>query len=178
MTILNSKFDIIGRDPHQSARAGLLVVLPVRNPPAVQSDGTPTAGSIKAGTIVVMHTADGKAAAADNAAGAGLGGYPTLLFTAIDGDADFDGAFVHKVTCIQGGAEFQLQTGTSGTVVGAAFPVGTPLTVSTGADVGKWMIAAAGGTKQIYGFVGQDGYDAVKGVLNVIVPQGLSPAMP
>jgi hypothetical protein len=176
MTILNSKFDIIGRDPHQNARAGLLVVLPVNSPPAVQSDGTPTAGSIVAGTIVAMNTS-GKAVVADNAAGAKLGGYPTLLFTAIDGDADFDGAFVHRVTCIQGGAEFQL--GLTANVVGTTgFVVGTPLTVSTGADVGKWMVAAAGGTKQIYGFVGQDGIDTAKGILNVIVPQGLSPAMP
>jgi hypothetical protein len=39
-----------------------------------------------------------------------------------------------------------------------------------------WLLATS--NKQIYGFVGPDGYDSVAGTVSVIVPQGVSPMMP
>lgn len=177
MTILNSKFDIIGRDPHSNARAGLLVVLPVYQGGATWVDpstGSPVAGSIVAGTIVAMNDS-GEAVVADNTT-TRQGAYPSLLFTTIDGDTDFDGAFVHKITCIQGGAEFKLgaTANVSGTL--ASFTPGKPLMVGTSATAGKWLLATS--NKQIYGYVGQDGYDSTTETVSVIVPQGVSPMMP
>ena len=176
MTILNSQFDVISRDPHKNALAGLMVVLDVKNPPSpygsLPASGTPVPGSIAAGTIVVMDNT-GKAIAADN--DDALTDAPQMLFIAVDGDQDYDGAFVHKLTCIQGGGEFQLDTGN---YVAGPYDPGDKLTCGdTGTtSVGQFRLAASG--EQIYGMVGADGQDVVKGVLYIIIPQGISPAMP
>jgi len=171
MTILNSNFDIIGHDPHANARAGLMTVLDVdgfAGPYAsLPASGTPVAGSIPAGSIVVMN-ASGNAILADNDAMAANA--PQMLFVTVDGDQDYSGAFVGKLTCIQGGAEFQLDTAN---FVAAAYSPGDWLTCSNAAAAGQFRAVAA--TEQIYGMVGQLGYDSVKDTLHVIIPQGISP---
>ena len=169
MTILNSQFDVISRDPHKNALAGLMVVLDVKNAPgpydSLPASGTPVPGDIPAGTIVVMDT-DGSAIVADGAVVTA----PAMLFITVDGDQDYDGAFVHKLTCIQGGGEFKLDTNN---FVAGSYTPGNFLTCANGADAGKFRVATSG--EQIYGMVGSDGNDTVNNTLSIIIPQGISP---
>ncbi len=168
MTQLESKFDVISHDPHPAALASQMVVLNVASPPAPAASGTPTPGTIQAGTIVVMD-ANGEAIPADNDDSSTDA--PCMLFVAIDGDVDYDGAFVHKVTCMAGGGELQVEN-----YVAAAYTPGQMLTCghAGGTSIGQWRAAASG--EQIYGVVGPDGLDTVENVLDVIVPQGIAPA--
>lgn len=170
MTILNSQFDVISHDPHRNALAGLMTVLAVKDAPgpydSLPASGTPVAGNIPAGTIVVMDS-NGEAVVADGASVSA----PAMLFLTVDGDQDYDGAFVHKITCIQGGGEFQLDTNN---FVAGSYSPGDFLTCANGADAGKFRVATAG--EQIYGMVGADGQDTSKGTLRIIIPQGISPA--
>jgi hypothetical protein len=170
MTILNSQFDVISHDPHKNALAGLMTVLAVKNAPgpydSLPASGTPVPGAIPSGTIVVMDT-DGKAIVADGAVVTA----PAMLFITVDGDQDYDGAFVHKLTCIQGGGEFRLDTNN---FVTDTYTPGEFLTCANGTDAGKFRKAVAG--EQIYGMVNQDGQDTVNNTLDIIVPQGISPA--
>ena len=169
MTILNSQFDVISRDPHKNALAGLMVVLDVKNAPgpydSLPASGTPVPGDIPAGTIVVMDT-DGAAIVADGAVVTA----PAMLFITVDGDQDYDGAFVHKLTCIQGGGEFKLDTNN---FVAGSYTPGNFLTCANGADAGKFRVATI--NEQIYGMVGPDGNDTVNNTLSIIIPQGISP---
>lgn len=174
MTILNSMFDIIGHDPHANARAGLLTILEVEGfagPYAsLPASGTPQPGNIPAGSIVVMN-ANGNAILADN--DDALTNAPSMLFVTIDGDQDYSGAFVGKLTCIQGGAEFQLDTEN---FRAAAYAPGDWLTCDDAtAGVAGNFRAVAGG-EQIYGMVGPLGYNATDDTLHVIIPQGIAPA--
>lgn len=174
MTILNSSFDIIGFDPHINARAGLMTVLSVEGfagPYAsLPASGTPVAGSIPAGAVVVMN-ASGNALAADN--DDALTSAPSMLFVTIDGDMDYGGAFVGKLTCIQGGAEFRLDTAN---FRAATYAPGDWLTCDDGTAgvAGNFRAVASG--EQIYGMVGPEGYDATNDTLHVIIPQGIAPA--
>ena len=170
MTQLESKFDVISHDPHPAALASQMVVLDVKNPPSPQPSGTPTPGSIYPGTIVIMDT-DGKAIPADN--DDAKTDAPCLMFVAIDGDVDYDGAFVHKMTCMAGGGELLVENYVSDT-----YQPGDMLTCghAGGTSIGKWRKAASG--EQIYGVVGPEGLDTVNEVLDVIVPQGIAPAGP
>jgi hypothetical protein len=176
MTLLNSQFDVVSRDPHPNARAGLMVVLAVDSPPSpygsLPAGGTPVAGNIPAGAIVVMKT-NGKAILADN--DNALTNAPQMFFITVDGDQDFDGAFVHVLTCIQGGGEFVLDTAN---FVSTTYNPGDMLTCghAGGSSVGKFRKAATG--EQIYGMVGPEGQDTTKGTLQIIIPQGISPAKP
>lgn len=176
MTILTSQFDVISRDPHPNARAGLMVVLDVNNPPSPYSSlpasGTPVAGDIPAGAIVVMNSS-GKAILADNDDASTNA--PQMFFITVDGDQDLDGAFVHKLTCIQGGGEFLLDTGN---FESDTYAPGDLLTCgdAAGSSEGQFRKAASG--EQIYGMVGPDGYDSVNDTLAIIIPQGISPALP
>lgn len=180
MTILNSQFDVISRDPHKNAQAGLMVVLHVEGAPTPYSSlpagGTPVAGNIPAGAIVMMN-ANGNAVLADPAAVGYPISKPVLHYITVDGDQDYDGAFVHTITCIQGGGEFLLDTGN---FVAGAYTPGDLLTPAGGANAGKFTAATAGpapgpGTEHIYGVVGSQGYDSVKDTLHIIIPQGMSP---
>lgn len=172
MSILNSSFDVITHDPPEHAKAGLAMVLAVNSPPAVSGSGTPTAGVIPAGAIVIMNAA-GQAIIADN--NSATTNAPCLMFVTIDGDMDLDGSFVHKVTCIQGGIEIQTPQ-----YVAAVYNSGDMLTcgdsLATPTEVGKFRAAASG--EQIYGIVGPLGLNATKGCLDVIIPQGICPAAP
>jgi hypothetical protein len=172
MTLLNSQFDVISRDPHKNAQAGLMVVLDVEGATSpygsLPASGTPVAGVIPAGSIVVMN-ANGKAVPADN----DILTAPQMLFITVDGDMDYDGAFVHKLTCIQGGGEFQLDTNN---YVAGAYAPGDMLTCGDAGTSSVGMFRVAAGGEQIYGMVGPDGQDSVKYTLAIIIPQGISPA--
>jgi hypothetical protein len=175
MTQLNSKFDVVSRDPHPNARAGLTVILDVEGAPGPYSpggpgSGTPIPGNIAAGMIVVMNTS-GRAVIADNAAV--LTNAPQMFYVAIDGDRDYDGAFVHSITTIQGGMEIVTDL-----YVPDAYVPGNMLTcgevVGPNDYRGYFRKALAG--EQIYGMVGSDGFDTIENTLHVIIPQGISPA--
>jgi len=161
MSKLNSNFDIISHDPHPNAGAGLLTVLEVNG--ASGGYGTPSAGNIDAGTLISMNTS-GKAVKADNSSD-----YPTLTFITIDGDKDFDGAFVHKITCVKGG-EFLLDAVNYDAA--PTYTAGLPLMAGTGATAGKFTKATAG--KQIIGYVGAQGEDTTNNTLHVIMTQGVA----
>lgn len=183
MALLNSNFDVISRDPLKTALAGLVVVLDVQGASSPYStlpaSGTPAAGLIAAGSIVVMNQG-GKAVLADTAnttSNPTVGGTaaPCLMFITVDGDQDYDGSFVHKLTCIQGGGEFKLDT--------ANFVTDTylPCDLLTCGESGgptdtSGMFRIATTDEQIYGIVGSDGYDAVNDTLSIIIPQGICPA--
>ncbi len=169
MSILTSGFDVITHDPPENAKAALALVLSVYNPPAVSSSGTPTARTNPAGSIVVMNST-GYAIPADNDAATTHA--PALMFITIDGDMDYDGSFVHKLTCIQGGIEILTPQ-----YVVTSYTPGAMLTcgqASGTACVGKFR--AVGSGEQIYGVVGPRGVNATTGLLDVIIPQGISPA--
>lgn len=153
MSLLNSKFDIVSVD-NPVALASLAQVLPVDSPPSLGVNGTPQAGVIPPGAIVVMNSA-GKAVLGST------GADPQLAFVTVDGNMDYSGAFVQKLTCLHGGVTIK----TDQFVAGAFLP-GLPVSFS----LGKVKLRAAG--EQIIGFVGPGGLDAVEGVLEVILPQG------
>jgi len=176
MTLLNSQFDVISRDPHPNARAGLMVVLPVKDAPSpydsLPASGTPVAGDIPPGACIMMNSS-GEAELADN--DDALTNAPALLFITVDGDMDYDGAFVHRITCIQGGGEFQLDTNNFKT---DTYNPGDKMTcddVGTGTP-GRFRKATSG--EAIYGIVGPAGADTQKGTLNILIPQGWAPAHP
>jgi hypothetical protein len=176
MTQLNSKFDVVSRDPHPNARAGLMVILDVDGAlgpyaPGGPGSGTPIPGNIQAGSIVVMKT-NGKAILADNVDA--LTNAPQMFYVTVDGDRDFDGAFVHSLTCIQGGMEIV----TDLFEPGLGYLPGVMLTCadSTGLINYSGYFRPALVTEQIYGMVGSMGYDSIENTLHVIIPQGISPA--
>jgi len=124
-----------------------------------------------------MMKNNGKAILCDPAAVGYPLSKPVLLFVTVDGDKDYDGAFVHKITCIQGGGEFQLDTVN---FVAGAYTPGALLKPASGANAGKFTLATPGaapgpGTEHIYGMVGADGYNSTKGTLHIIIPQGMCP---
>jgi hypothetical protein len=175
MTQLNSKFDVVSRDPHPNARAGLMVILDVEGATGpygvgAPNTGTPIPGNIAAGMIVVMN-ASGRAIVADNVAA--LTDAPQMFYVAIDGDMDYDGAFVHRITTIQGGMEIVTDL-----FVADAYLPGDKLTCGDSAGLvdysGYFRKAVA--TEQIYGLVGSDGLNTIENTLHVIIPQGISPA--
>lgn len=168
-------FDFAGCDPHAAARAGLMTTMEVEGAPgpydSLPASGTPIPGPIPQGAIVVMN-GSGKAILADNTAV--TTDAPSMMFVAVDGDQDFDGCYVHVVTCIQGGFEFK----TDQFVAGGYAPMDKLTCGEVGPPDrrGKFRLAAKG--EQIYGFVGARGLDSINGVLYVIIPQGVCPAMP
>lgn len=174
MTILNSQFDVISHDPLKTARAGLMTVLEVDgavNPySSLPASGTPVAGDIPAGTIVVMKN-NGKAIVADNDDASTDA--PQMFFVTVDGDQDYDGAFVHKLTCIQGGCELRLDTDN---FVAGSYSPGDKLTCGDVGTTSEGKFRAATSGEQIYGMVGSEGQDTVNNTLHVIIPQGISPA--
>lgn len=174
MTLLNVEFDVVSHDPHANAKAAMMVMLDVEGYAgpyaALPATGTPQPGDIFPGAIVVMN-ANGKALKADN--DDALTDAPALLFTSLDGDQDLDGAFVGKITCLQGGMELKLG---QPNFVAAAYTPGDKLTcANTATHAGKFRAATSG--EQIYGVVGARGLDATLNILYVIVPAGISPAV-
>jgi len=161
MSLLNNNFDIITKDPHPNALASLMVILDVSGAPGPAPSGTPTPGTIEPGHIVMMD-ATGEAVLGDRAAWTTA--TPIMYMAAVDGDMDMDGAFLHRITCLQGGFEM-----TTEQYVAAAYTPGQPLTVGTGANVGLLEGLTLAG-QPLYGFVGPRGVGS-DGTLDVIVPQ-------
>jgi hypothetical protein len=179
MTQLSSPgFDFAGADPHAAAKAGLLTTLEVEGAPgpygSLPASGTPLPGPIPPGSIVIMNTS-GKAELADNDDAST--DFPVMMYVAVDGDQDYDGCFVHTVTCIHGGFEFFTDQ-----YVTAVYTPGDALTCGEAGPpdtTGTFRAAAKG--EQIYGFVGAKGLvtDADgNAVLYIIIPQGVCPAVP
>lgn len=162
MSILSSKFDITSVD-NPVALASLAQVIPVDSPPALGPEGTPTPGVIPAGAIVKMNTS-GKAILATTGNMTSVS--PALVFVTVDGDKDFSGAYVHKLSVLHGGITMKTDQYEAG-----AYQPGLPVSF----NVGKIKLAVA--TNQIIGFVGPAGEDTVNGVLEVILPQGSMAAM-
>lgn len=160
MSLLNSKFDIVSVD-NPVALAAIAQVLPVAVPPspALNTNGTPVAGVIPPGAMVVMNT-NGKAVLATTLDLSMV--EPQLVFVTIDGNTDFSGAFVQKLTVLHGGVTIK----TDQFDVGAYQP-GLPVTVNAGKIKLK-----TGANEQRVGFVGPAGLDSVEGVLEVILTQG------
>jgi hypothetical protein len=161
MSILNSKFDIVSVD-NPVALAALAQVLTVPGGMTLNSEGTPVAGVIPAGAIVRMDTTSGEAVLATT------GDVTTrlntqMVFITIDGNKDFSGSFVQKLTVLQGGFTMLTDQYDAG-----AYTPGLLVSFNAG------KIKLAGATDQFIGVVGPAGLDAVNGVLQVIVPQGLS----
>jgi hypothetical protein len=166
MSNLNAKFDLITRDPHPNALASLMVVLDVKNPPPVTTPGTPAPGVIAAGHIIMIDSATGKAVLGDKAGHAAA--TPLMYMVAVDGDMDFDGAFLHRITCLEGGLEMK----TEKYAIGGGLLPGQALTVGTGAQAGL-LIPLTGAGEPILGWVGSNGVNS-DGTLDVIMPQGRS----
>jgi uncharacterized protein YaiE (UPF0345 family) len=160
MSLLNSKFDIVSVD-NPVALAALAQVLPVNSPPSpsVGTNGTPTAGVIPPGAMVVLNTS-GKAVLATTLDLTMVD--PQCVFVTIDGNTDFSGAFVQKLTCLHGGVTIKTDQYDAG-----AYLPGLAVTVNNG----KIKLKSAA-TQQIVGFVGPNGLDAVEGVLEVMLVQG------
>ena len=161
MSLLASKFDIVSVD-NPVALAALAQVLAVPGGETFNSQGTPVAGTIPPGAIVTMDTTTGQAVLATT------GDVTTrlnvkMVFVTIDGNQDFSGSFVQKITVLQGGFTMLTDQYDAG-----AYTPGLPVTFNAG------KIHLAGATDQFIGVVGPAGLDAVNGVLQVIVPQGLS----
>lgn len=162
MSILNSKFDIVSVD-NPVALAALAQVLTVPGGMTLNSEGTPIAGVIPAGAIVTMDVADGTAVLATTGDVAAARLNAQMVFVTIDGNKDFSGSFVQKLTVLQGGFTMLTDQYDAG-----AYAPGKPVSFNAG------KIKLAGATDQFIGVVGPAGLDAVNGVLQVIVPQGLS----
>ena len=171
MSILSSKFDITSVD-NPVALAALAQVLKVPGGMTLNAEGTPVAGVIPAGAIVKMDPADGTAVLATSgvlasAVAADIAANQlkkVMVFVVIDGNKDFSGAFVQKLTVLNGGFTMLTDQYDAG-----AYTPGLPVSF----NVGKVALAVAG-SQQIFGVVGPAGLDAVNGVLEVIVPQGIA----
>ena len=161
MSDLNSLFDIVTRDPHPNALASLMVILDVSGASGPGTGGTPTPGTIGPGTIIMMDSS-GEAVVGDSASWATS--TPIMYMVAVDGDMDYDGAFLHRITCLQGG----LQMSTEEFVAGTYTP-GEPLTVGTTTEVGL-LLGLTSAAEPLLGFVGPNGVNA-NGTLDVIMPQ-------
>jgi len=159
MSILNSKFDITSVD-NPVALAALAQVLRVPGGITLNSEGTPVAGTIPAGTILRMDV-DGTAIPATTGDVAAARLNAKMVFVTIDGNKDFTGSFVQKLTVLNGG--FTMLTDQYDAF---AYTPGMLVTFNAG------KIKNAGATDQFIGVVGPAGLDAVNGVLEVIVPQG------
>lgn len=161
MSNLNSHFDIVTRDPHPNALASLMVILDVAGAPGPAPSGTPVAGVISAGTIVMMDGA-GEAVLGDRAAWTTA--TPIMYMAAVDGDMDYDGAFLHRITTLEGGLEMNTEQ-----FVAGVYTPGMPLTVGTIGTVGQLEPLTLAG-QPLLGFVGPNGVNA-DGTLDVIMPQ-------
>lgn len=160
MSILSSKFDIVSVD-NPVALAALAQVLNVTGGMTLNGEGTPVAGTIPAGAIVRMDTTTGAAVLATTGDVAAARLNTVMVFVAIDGNKDFSGAFVQKLTVLHGGFTMLTDQFDAG-----AYTPGLPVSFNAG------KIKLAGATDQFIGVVGPAGLDVVNGVLQVIVPQG------
>lgn len=183
MSILSSQFDITSIDnPMAYAALAQVLKIDMTGATSVDAQGTPTYANLAAGlqfppgTIVMINTTAGsglgtaiKGDAQVMYDGTGLrtdANQPRMFFVTIDGNVDYSGSFVEKLSVLQGGFTMKTDQYVAGT-----YTPGKPVTV-----VGGKIAPREGATNpryQIYGFVGPAGLDATAGVLEVIVPQGV-----
>jgi hypothetical protein len=164
MSLLNSKFDIVSVD-NPLALAAIAQVLKVNNPPALGPSGTPVAGVIPPGAIIEMNSA-GEAVLASAVDVEATPLAAKMAFVTLDGNTDFSGSFVQKLTVLAGG--FTMVTDQY--VAGAYLP-GAQVSYGAGGDAGKVVLRTAA-TQPLLGVVGPAGLDSVNATLEVIVPQG------
>lgn len=165
MSLLASKFDIVSVD-NPIAYAALAQVLPVSGGMSLNGNGTPVAGSIPPGTIVTLASTGFAAVATTGVVSSATSANQAnkqMVFVTIDGNEDFSGSFVQKLTVLQGG--FTMLTDQYNVT---SYSPGMLVTF----DTGKIKPANASGADQVIGIVGPAGLDTVNGVLQVIVPQG------
>ena len=162
MSLLNSKFDIVSVD-NPVAVAALAQVLEVNTlpNPLFNDNGTPQPGTIAPGMIVKMDTTTGKAVLATTPDISAA--HKVLPFVVIEGNTDYAGSFVQKLTVLHGGFTMKTDQYDAG-----AYTPGLPVTF----NAGKVALLANRATEQLLGFVGPAGLDTVNNVLEVIVPQG------
>lgn len=160
MSLMSSKFDIVSVD-NPVALAALAQVLKVPGGMTLTSEGTPIAGVIPPGAIVTMDPANGTAllATTGNVTTSRLNA--KMVFVTIDGNKDFSGAFVQKLTVLHGGFTMLTDQYDAG-----SYSPGTLVSFNGG------KVKVAGVDDQIIGAVGPAGLDSINGVLEVIVPQG------
>jgi len=163
MSNLNSLFDIVTRDPHPNALASLMVILDVAGAPGPGTGGTPTPGTIGPGTIIMMD-ANGQAVLGDNATWTTA--TPIMYMVAVDGDMDYDGAFLHRITCLQGGLQMKTQEYDTGA---GPYAPGMPLTVGTAGSAGQLIPLTLAG-QPLLAYVGPNGVNS-DGTLDVVMPQ-------
>lgn len=158
MSYLSSKFDIVSVD-NPLALASLAQVLPVAGGMTLDGNGTPVPGTIAPGAIVTMDGSGNAVLATtpDISAAQSL-----LVFVTVDGNVDFSGSYVQKLTVLHGGFTMMTDQYEAG-----AYTPGKDLTF----NAGKVKLRTAA-TQQRFGFVGPAGLDSTNGVLQVIVPQG------
>jgi hypothetical protein len=161
MSNLNSNFDIVTRDPHPNALASLMVILDVAGAPGPAPSGTPVAGTIRPGTIIMMNAA-GEAILGDKATWTTAA--PIMYMVAVDGDMDYDGAFLHRITTLEGGLQMKTAEFDPG-----VYAPGDPLSVGTGPTAGLLEPLGAAG-EPLLAFVGPNGVNS-DGTLDVIMPQ-------
>lgn len=164
MSLLNSKFDIVSVD-NPMALAAIAQVLKVNNPPALGVNGTPTAGVIPPGAIIEMNAA-GEAVLADAVDVVAAPLNAKMAFVTLDGNKDYSGSWVQKLTVLHGG--FTMLTDQ---FVAGAYAPGKQVSYGAGANAGKVILRTAA-TQPLLGVVGPGGLDTIEGVLQVIVHQG------
>jgi hypothetical protein len=163
MSLLNSKFDIVNVE-HTIALASLAQVLPVTDV-TWNANGTPIAGTIPPGAVVMMDTTGSAVLAQSPDISAAN---RKLIFITVDGNMDYSGSFVQKITVLHGGLTIETDQYTTG-----AYTPGLPVTFGlSGPNAGKIELMTDRATQQLLGFVGPAGLDSTRGVLQVIIPQG------
>lgn len=161
MSLLNSKFTIESVD-HPVALAAVAQILPVAEGTEYSDNGTPKPGTIAPGAIVTMDT-DGHAVLATTPVVSGEGAVdPLLVFVTVDGNMNYSGSFVQKLTVLHGGVTIETDQFHPG-----AYAPGALVTYRDGR-----IALRAAATEQIIGAVGPKGLQSPEGVLQVILPQG------
>lgn len=169
--LLVRKFQMTGRSPLNGAQSGIwesfqpaeiaAAILAGTGAGMPDANGTPTAGTITPGTVLVL----GSAGTVDLMTSGDLtAAHAQLPWITFAGDDDLSGRTVGEVLVFHGGARFDTERCNTG----SSYTVGAPLIASAGILQPK---AAVADHIQIVGFVGPRGYQ--NGVLDVIMPQGV-----
>jgi hypothetical protein len=175
MSLLNSKFDFANVD-HPVCVASLAQVLKSGDM-TLNANGTPTPGTFQPGDLVTM-TSGGVAQLATTTDLTSTD--PQMVFVTVDGDVDYSGSFVRKLTVLHGGISIKTDRyrALDGSNAAIAYAPSTPLTFHSGkiVSVANAKASAPAGyaiaAPQIIGYVGPDGLDSANGVLHVMLPQG------
>lgn len=167
----SEKFSLTGDSPLAGANGAITMKLRFQEvvdaelagtgPSIPDENGTPTPGTVKAGTLCHLNSSGNL----DKATQANLSAaFAKLYLVAFAGDTDFSGAYVGTVSALTG-ARFETTVYDS-----AVYTKGLPL-VPSSVTAGNFMQkASATDSIQAVGFVGPKGVS--DGVLDVVMPQG------